>query len=139
ELAPRIAELDALGVCTAIIGSGTREQLEGFVDRLALHDRRVRVFTDPSLAVFRRAGLERSIWGTFGPVALVQLVRAVAHGHRNSLPPQGDYAQQGGTLLVRKGGEIVVYDRQASLGERMAIVDVVDAALRMRAAESVLP
>lgn len=139
ELMPRLGELDALGVRTAIVGSGSPEQMLGFVDRLALHDTRVRVFTDPSLASFRAAGLERSLWGTVGPVALLQLARAVTRGHRNSLPPEGDFSQQGGTLLVKKGGEIALYDRQAHLGDHAPLVDVVEAAMRLRASESILP
>jgi len=137
ELKPRLPELDALGVETAIVGSGTREQMIGFVDRLALHD--VRVLTDPTLASFAAAGLERSLWGTVGPVALVKLARAVGRGHRNSMPPEGDFSQQGGTLLVRKGGELALYDRSSHLGDHAPLVDVVEAAMRLRASESMLP
>src|ERR1044071_3408522 len=43
ELSPRLAELDALGVKTVIIGCGSVDQLTGFMERHQLFDKRVEV------------------------------------------------------------------------------------------------
>ena len=47
--------------------------------------------------------------------------------------PDGDLYQQGGTLLVKKGGTVVFADRARALGDHAPLVDVVDVALALRA------
>jgi peroxiredoxin len=138
ELGARLGELDALGVRTVLVGCGDPAHIDGFIERQRLGDKKVEVYTDPSLEAFRRAGLERSRWGTFGPVAITQLLRAMINGHSNG-SPQGDRTQQGGTLLVDKDGIVRFYDRGESIGDHAPVVEVVDAALVLRATGSVLP
>jgi peroxiredoxin len=134
-LRPRLAELAQLEVDVVVVGSGTPEQLAAFVEREHLARPGVHCFTDPTLAAYRAAGFVRSRWSTFGPRALGQSVRAFLHGHRNGRP-QGDLLQQGGTLYVRRGGEVAFYHRAVSLGDHGRIADVVDIALAARALEA---
>ena len=134
-LRPRLAELAQLAVDVVIVGSGNAEQLAAFVEREALAEAHVQCFTDPSLAVYRAAGFARGWWSTFGPRALAQSARAFLHGHRNGRA-QGDLLQQGGTLYVRRGGELAFYHRAASLGDHARIADVIDVALAARAVEA---
>jgi len=134
-LRPRLAELEQLAVDVVIVGSGSPDQLAAFVEREHLARPHVHCFTDPALATYRAAGFTRSWWSTFGPRALAQSARAFLHGHRNGRP-QGDLLQQGGTIYVRRGGEVAFYHRAASLGDDARIADVVDIALAARALEA---
>jgi peroxiredoxin len=134
-LRPRLDELALLEADVTVVGCGSREQLAAFVDREDLARPHVTCFTDPTRAAYRAAGLVRSAWGTFGPVAIAQLGRALLHGHRNGRP-QGDVQQMGGTLYVTRGGVIALYHRATSLGDHARLVEVVDIALAQRAAEA---
>jgi hypothetical protein len=150
-LRPRLAELAALGVDVVIVGSGNADQLAGFIERSGFAGPRsnakrcggemerenvdgARCFTDPERTAYRAAGLQRSRWGTFGPVALGQAARAWLHGHRNGRP-QGDLYQQGGTFYITRAGVVGFYHSAASLGDHARLLDVVDVALQ-RAAEA---
>jgi peroxiredoxin len=137
-LRTRLDELALLGVEVAIVGSGTPDQLAGFIEREDLARPHVQCFTDHTLASYRAAGLVRSRWGTFGPVALGQAARAYLHGHRNG-KAQGDLHQQGGTLYITRGGTVALYHRAASLGDHAKLVDVVEIALAARAEEAAAP
>ena len=77
----------------------------------------------------------RSTWSTYGPRALVQLVRAGLRGYANG-PAQGDPIQQGGTLYVAAGGELCFYDRARPPAIAPSLGDVVDVALGRRALEA---
>lgn len=134
-LRPRLGELERLAVDVVIVGSGSPAQLAAFVEREQLARPHVHCFTDPSLATYRAAGFVRSWWATFGPRALAQTVRAFLHGHRNGRA-QGDLHQQGGTIYLRRGGEVALYHRAASLGDHARVADVVDIALAARAVEA---
>lgn len=132
---PRLPELAALEVGVTIVGSGTADQLAGFVEREELARPGVACFTDPTLAAFRAAGLQRSRWGTFGPIAIGQLVRAQLHGHRQGRT-QGDLTQQGGALYITRAGEVAFYHRSRSLGDHARLADIVDVALAARAIDA---
>lgn len=133
-LRPRLDELDALGAEVVLVGSGSPAQLAAFVARERLDHPAVTCATDPSLDAYRAAGLVRSAWGTLGPIALGQLVGALTRGHGNGWP-KGDLFQQGGTLVVARGGVVRAYHRARNLGEHLAPVDVVAVVLEARAAE----
>jgi AhpC/TSA antioxidant enzyme len=134
-LAPRLLEIAELGVGTVMVGSGAPDFIDGFVERQALGDKKVTILTDPSLIAFRAAGLERSRWGTFGPHALVDFGRALLDGHRHA-GLLGDATQQGGTMLVDRGGVVRFLHRAAHLGDHPDPADVVDAVLWIAARES---
>jgi peroxiredoxin len=129
-LRPRLAELARLDVNVIVVGSGTPDQLAGFIEREGIVG-----FTDPTLAAYRAAELVRSRWSTYGPRALVQLAGAILHGFSNGRP-QGDPIQQGGTLYIARGGELCFYDRAEATGDHASLGDVVDVALARRAIEA---
>jgi len=137
ELAPRLAELAALGIRTVIVGCGNPTYIPDFVQRQRLDDKPITVVTDPSLAAHAAAGLIRSVWGTLGPRALVGVFGAIVRGHPHG-SPQGDRYQQGGTLLVRRGGAVAFHHESARLGDHAALVEVIDAALALRASEALV-
>jgi hypothetical protein len=130
ELAPRLAELHAAGARTVLVGNGPPAAIDGFVERHALADKPVDVFTDPTLAAFRAAGLLRSAWATFGPRAIVDYLRAIGAGF---VPrrTEGDYFQQGGALVVDAGGRVVFHHVSTHLADHADGSDLVDAALAL--------
>ena len=130
-LRPRLAELAQLDVRVVAIGSGSPDQLAGFVEREQLS----RCYTDPGLGAYRAASLVRSTWSAYGPRALFALARAQLRGFRNGRP-QGDPLQQGGTLYVAHGGVLCFYDRAEHTGAHAALVDVIDVALARRALDA---
>ena len=134
-LLPRFDELATLDVGVAIVGCGSPGQLAAFVDREDLARPFGTFFTDSTLVSYRAAGFARSAWGTYGPIAIGQLVRARIQGHRNGRA-QGDLLQQGGTLYVTRSGVIAFYHRETSLGDHARLGDVVDIALTQRAIEA---
>ena len=131
-LRPRLDEITRLGVSATIIGSGSADQLAAFIEREDLAGHEVTCFTDPTRAAYRAAGFQRSAWGTFGPIAIGQVVRAYTHGFRNGRA-QGDLHQQGGTLYVRMDGTLAYYHRAHHLGDHARLVEIVDVALAERA------
>jgi hypothetical protein len=131
-LRPRIDEITRLGVTATIVGSGSADQLAAFIEREDLADHEVACFTDPTRAAYRAAGFERSVWGTFGPIAIGQVIRGYTRGFRNGRP-QGDLHQQGGTLYVRRDGTLAFYHRAHHLGDHARLVEIVDVALAERA------
>jgi peroxiredoxin len=128
ELLPRLAELRALGVRVALVGSGAPEHLAPFAARVGLEGRAVDLLTDPTLAAYRAAGLARSAWATYRPASLYQMARSIARGHPHA-PRRGDPLQQGGTLLVDHRGRIASYHRNASAGGQLPMVELIHAAL----------
>jgi peroxiredoxin len=137
ELSARLPELVTLGVRVVIVGCGDRTSIAGFVERHRLEDKDVVIVTDATLEAQRLAGLERSAWSAFGPRAMVGFVALVLRGYSHRAP-DGDVYQQGGTLLVQKGGTVVFADRSRALGEHAPLVEVVDVALALRAKGALL-
>lgn len=136
ELRPRIEELAALGTAVVVISNGTAGQLAAWSEAQRLGEHAIELFTDPTLAAYRAAGLVRSLAGAMGPRAVANLVRLFAQGHVNG-KNRGDRAQQGGTLYVRRGGgEVALFHRSARVGDHVAVAELVEQALAARAAEA---
>jgi peroxiredoxin len=134
ELRPRLAELVELRVRVTLIGCGTPAQLTDFVERHELGPHPLTIYTDPTLSVYKEVGLARSLWSTAGPRAAINFLRLLARGHRNGVP-QGDVLQQGGTLLVDRGGTVRYCHRSRFIGDHVPLVELMDQVMRRRAAE----
>jgi peroxiredoxin len=128
ELGPRLDELVRVGVHVVLVGNGTREQMAAFRERNALLDARVDLVTDPTLTVHRAAGLQRSIWSTFGPRSMIEHARLWAAGLGNR-SVEGDATQQGGAMLVDARGIVRLARRDRSIGDHVSASQLVDAAL----------
>ncbi len=137
DLSPRQLELSALGVRSVFVGNGEPRYIEGFVERHALGDKRVEIFTDPTLDVFRAAGLLRSAWATFGPRGLADHLRLLSRG-RGLGAIEGDVLQQGGSLVVDRAGVVAFYHRSESMGEHARAADLVDVAMRLAASHAAI-
>jgi peroxiredoxin len=130
-LLPRQPELADLGVRIVLIGNGPPEHAAAFSERWSLAEREIDLVTDPSLGVFRAAGLERSAWATFGPQAMWSELLAMGAGQRPRRRA-GDRFQQGGTLLLDQSGAVVFFHANRFVGDCVDAADVVDAAMRLR-------
>lgn len=133
-LRPRLGELAALATGVTLVGNGSAAQLAAFVEREQLAGYAIDAVTDPTLAAYRAAGFARSRATLFGPRNLASLVGLLAKGYANGAT-EGDLAQQGGTLYVRRGGELAFLHRSARVGDRARLVDVVAIALASHAAQ----
>jgi peroxiredoxin len=130
ELVPRLGEIARAGVRVVLIGSGSPEQRDAFVERHLLQNAPATVMTDPGLDAYGRLHFARSLWATFGPRAIVDAARAVAKGHPHA-PPQGDRMQQGGVLFVDTRGVVRFFHASRSIGDHPPASDLVAAALRL--------
>lgn len=97
-----LPELQAKGADLVVIGNGTPAQAARFVRDRAPD---LTVLVDPDLAAYRAAGLKRSVGALFRPSVLKSAVRALASGHGQGLT-QGDPWQNGGVLVVDRGGAL---------------------------------
>lgn len=129
ELAPRVAELAALGVGLACVGPGTAEDARAF---LAAHGSSesapLTLLADPQARAFAAAGMRRSAWATFGPSALLAQARMGAEGWRiRGL--RGDSSWLGGALLVDRGGRPIMTWRSESIARTPRVGALMDAVL----------
>lgn len=125
-LSPRLQELDRMGVRVVFVGNGAPNFIEGFIERNGL-DPAFEVVTDPSLAVFRLADMERSRQSTYGPRAIFNAGRAMLRGFRQTAI-EGDVLQQGGVIVVGRGGKVAYVHRDRTLGDHAPTADIIDAA-----------
>jgi hypothetical protein len=115
------------------VGNGAPMFIEGFVEREKLADLPITIVTDPSLKVFEAADLERSVMSTVGAKAIKAAWRARKAGYRQP-GIEGDKLQQGGMLLLDRGGAAVFYHRNDHLGHHADPQAVVAAARTAAAA-----
>ena len=102
---PHLSEMRGKGANVAFVGNGLPAMAKGFVDRLKLTGE-ARVLTDPRRQSYRLAGFRRSLWSTLGPPALVNLFCALRK-RLGTGKIEGDPWQQGGSLVVGRGGEVL--------------------------------
>lgn len=98
-----IDKLHAAGAEIVVIGNGSPSFIEGFREETRWSGP---IYTDPSLAVFQAAELERGITKTLDPRALGGTLRAFMRGGRQGRT-QGDPWQQGGVLVVGRDGSVL--------------------------------
>jgi AhpC/TSA antioxidant enzyme len=117
-LRPLLSEMRRKGANVAIVGNGLPPMAKAFVDRLKLAGE-ARVLTDPGRASYRLAGFRRGVWATLGPRALVNLFRALRK-HLGTGKIEGDAWQQGGSLVVARGGEVLFRYASGHQGDHVA-------------------
>ncbi len=95
-------ELERLGVNLVFIGNGNALMATDFREKLGLD---VPVWVDPKKVTYAHLGLKNSVFSALGPQVWAHGLRAWRAGFRQQRT-QGDPFQQGGVLVVRRGGEI---------------------------------
>jgi hypothetical protein len=103
QLRHQIDAIHAAGGELVVLGSGTPNFMAGFREQT---DWRGPLYSDPTLASYRAAGLQNAMWRNFTPLGAVFAVRALARGHMQGRT-QGDPSQQGGVLVILPPGRIV--------------------------------
>lgn len=98
----RHEELKQLGINLIFIGSGNATMAADFREQLTLE---VPVWVDPKRITYAHLGLKNSVASTLGPRVWAHAIRAFRAGFRQT-STQGDPFQQGGVLVVRRGGAI---------------------------------
>ena len=102
QLCARKGEFEQRAVRVVLVGPGAPDKAARFALR---HGCGFPVFTDPTLGVQKNAGLRRGRWSTLRLRALVNLVRALRSGFRQTAV-EGDAWQQGGALLFDGDGRL---------------------------------
>ena len=110
----RLEEIRAAGADLVFLGSGSPQMAADFRDRDVPG---LTVLTDPSLETYRRLGMKRGVGATLGPRTWTAAARAVASGHMQKAPA-GDAWQQGGLVVLARGGEIVYRRANRHAGDR---------------------
>ena len=98
----RHEELKQLGINLVFIGSGNAAMASDFREQLALE---VPVWVDPKRITYTHLGFKNSLVSTLGPRVWAHAIRALRAGFQQT-STQGDPYQQGGVLVVRRGGAI---------------------------------
>ncbi len=128
-IAPRLHELELLGVNVVMVGNGRPENIAGFVARHGLEGAGVTIVSDPERGSYGAAGLRRAWLGTFGGRALYSQLRALGEGYQQHRS-DGDHLQQGGAVVVDERGLITYAHRSEYIADNAEPVELVDAALR---------
>jgi len=124
-----LKEIREHGADAIVIGSGNPDQAKDFQRTTGLD---APVFCDPDLKSYAGAGMKRGV-GTFLKVATVtNAVRAFTSGFRQGRT-QGDALQQGGVLVVAKGGALVYQHADEVGGEGLPLEEILAAVKRAKA------
>jgi hypothetical protein len=118
-----VDKLRAAGADLVIIGNGAPSFIAGFREHTKYDGP---IYTDPSLAVYRAAELERGIAKTFDPRALAPTIGAFMRGQRQGRM-QGDAWQQGGVLVVAPDGRVRWHHASKRPGDNATVAEIVAA------------
>ena len=127
QLHRRIDELRATGAEVFVIGNGSPNFIDGFRETTGW---RGPLYTDPSLEVYKAAGLKRGVLKTLNARAAIKALGALRGGNRQGRT-QGDEWQQGGVLVIAPGGDVLWSQVSEYAGDNAAVDDIV-AAVRRR-------
>jgi hypothetical protein len=103
QLHRRIDRIHAAGAELVVIGNGSPSFIAGFRETTGYHGP---LYTDPSLEVYKAAGLKRGVFKVINPRAAMAALGALRGGHRQGAT-QGDALQQGGTLVIDRAGVVL--------------------------------
>ncbi|MDX2010627.1 MAG: peroxiredoxin-like family protein [Myxococcaceae bacterium] len=117
----RADELKALGVKLFFIGNGTPTMAKDF--RAFMQMGELPVWTDPKRQTYAHLGFKRGWLSVLSPAVWKYGARAAAAGFRQG-KTAGDPVQQGGVLVVKKGGELVYGFASATAGDHPPIDEV---------------
>ena len=114
-------KITGAGANLYVIGNGSPSFIEGFREQTKYMGP---IYTDPSLEVFKAAGLKRSVTATIDPRGVLKGVGSFMRGHRQG-GTKGDPWQQGGVLVVGTGGEITFQHASDRPGDNASVEQIV--------------
>jgi hypothetical protein len=103
QLHRKIDDIRRAGAELHVIGNGSPMFMDGFRETTGYDGP---LYTDPSLAVYKAAGLKRGIATILSPRAAVAALGALKGGFRQGRT-QGDATQQGGVLVIAPSGNVL--------------------------------
>jgi len=127
QLHHEIAALRAAGVELAVVGNGTPNFMAGFRETTGYTGA---LYTDPSLVVYKLAGLRRRLAVT--PGMALSALRALSKGHLQGRT-QGDALQLGGVFVVSPTKGLMYAQVSDVAGDHAPVADVLAAARRATA------
>lgn len=126
QLHHRIDDLRAAGGELHVIGNGSPMFMDGFRETTGYAGP---LYTDPSLAVYKAAGLERGVLTVLNPRAAFAALGALKDGFRQGRT-QGDATQQGGILAIAPSGEVLYAHVSKFAGDNASPDQLIDALRR---------
>lgn len=120
-----LPEIRAAGAELAVVGNGTVAHLRWFLEDQAPD---FPTYTDPTLVVYREAGMRRDARAYLDLRAVKSVLRAKRAGFTQP-GVKGDPWQQGGVLVILPGGEVAYRHVSEYLGDHPPPAEVL-AALR---------
>lgn len=103
QLHRRIDRIHAAGYELVVIGNGSPSFMAGFRETTGYTGP---LYTDPSLELYKAAGLKRGVFKVVSPRAAIAALGALRGGHRQGRT-QGDALQQGGTMVIDRAGRVL--------------------------------
>jgi peroxiredoxin len=122
-LARNLDRLEATGARMIVIGNGSPSFIAGFRDETGWKGP---LYTDPTLAAYRAAELQRGVLKTVDPRGLLGAARALASGRRQGRT-QGDQWQQGGVVVVAPGDRVIWQHASERAGDNANTTEIVAA------------
>lgn len=116
QLQPHIEAFRDQGAELYAIGNGRPQFIEGFRETTGYTGP---IYTDPSLKVFDKAQLIRTVMGTFGPRSVLNGLGNLKRGMRQG-KTEGDALQQGGALVVSRDGRVVFQHQSQAGGDNIS-------------------
>jgi hypothetical protein len=123
QLQPHLAEFENRDASLYVIGSGLPQYIEGFRETTAFTGP---VFTDPSLKVFAKAQMVRSVLASLRPRSITNGFKNQKKGLRQG-KTHGDAWQQGGALVVGRGGHLLYQHQSTAGGDNVSAQELLSA------------
>lgn len=122
----RADELKRAGVKLIFVGSGTPAMAKDFQAFMEIPQ--LPVWTDPKRQTYAHLGFKRGWLSVLDPKVMAFALRTMKAGFRQGRT-QGDPVQQGGVLVVKRGGQVVYGYASAAAGDHPPVDEVVAKAL----------
>jgi len=116
QLRDVVDEIRDRGAELVVVGNGSVEQAREFRAEQALG---FPLYTDPSLTSYRRAGFRRGFASTLSPRAALHGLSALGQGFIQGRT-KGDPVQQGGALVIARGGRLLFHYVSREAGDHPA-------------------
>lgn len=117
----RADELKRAGVKLVFIGNGLPLMAKDFQDFMQLEAQQV--WTDPKRKTYAHLGFKRGWLSVLNVATIRSSLRAMQAGFRQG-KTQGDPLQEGGVLVVKRGGELIYGYASAVAGDHPPIDEV---------------
>jgi hypothetical protein len=125
ELRSHAAEFEKAGANLVIIGNGWPGVARKFAEQKQL-PKSMTLLTDKSQKAYQAAGLKRGLWRTLGPQSWLPYLKTLARGFRQRRTA-GDPWQQGGALVLEKGGQVSFRPVREHPGDQARAAELLEA------------